>query len=76
MNRQEQTPIDEILNLINTQQEAIKTASEIIDLKNKLIKICEEETNIWKKEAKYWRTTTLVIIAICFTSLILKMIIR
>ena len=76
MNRPEENPIDKVLDLINTQQKAIKTADEIIKLKNEMIKICEQETSVWKKEAKYWKTATFIIVATWFISLILNSIIK
>lgn len=76
MNRQEENPIDKVLDLINTQQKAIKTADEIIKLKNEMIKICEEETSVWRKEAKFWKISTYVIAGAWFISLILNSIIK
>ena len=61
MNREEQTPIDEVLDLINTQQKAIKTADEIIKLKNEMIKICEQETAFHKRIARRRGITILIL---------------
>jgi hypothetical protein len=59
--------IEQLRLLAMSQDEALKTAKEIIDLKNQLIKLCEKETALYKRECKrlmtvvFWLTVLLTI---------------
>jgi hypothetical protein len=50
-----------------SQDEALKKAKEIIDLKNQLIKLCEQETALYKRQVRrlmktvFWLTVLLTI---------------
>lgn len=57
-------------DLVARQEKLLKTAREIIDGKNRLIELCELETDIYKLQNK--RLTTMLIVStiglICFTA--------
>ena len=49
-NSQIEETIEQLTQLVETQDKAIETARAIISLKNKLIEICEEETDFYRKQ--------------------------
>lgn len=73
MAKQEEEPIvykvQLLEDLVARQEKLLTTAREIIDGKNRLIELCELETDIYKLQNK--RLTTILIIStiglICFT---------
>lgn len=62
--------IEQLRLLAMSQDEALKTAKEIIDLKNQLIKLCEQETALYKRQVRrlmktvFWLTVCLGICAV------------
>lgn len=49
-NPQIEETIEQLTELVETQDRALRTADAIISLKNKLIEICEEETDFYRKQ--------------------------
>jgi hypothetical protein len=46
--------------LVNRQQRALEMASELLDMKGKLIELCEEEIELYKTENKRLRTSLII----------------
>jgi hypothetical protein len=69
--KQEKTlfdPIENLIELAKNQSDIIQLANEIIEGKNRMIELCEMETEMYKRQSK--RLTTYVIISlIIFTVL-------
>lgn len=51
------------------QNKALKTADQLLNLKTKLVELCEEEVEIYKKQNK--RLTAISIIALAFSSIVI-----
>lgn len=74
MKKQQEEPIvykvQLLEELVARQEKLLTTAREIIDGKNRLIELCELETDIYKRQNK--RLNTMLIVAtiglICFTA--------
>jgi hypothetical protein len=67
--------IDETLTklteLVNNQQKALKMADDLLNLKSKLIKICEEETEFYKKEnLRLHKILSFLFVILCISSFI------
>jgi ABC-type Fe3+/spermidine/putrescine transport system ATPase subunit len=66
MNKENQS-IEETLTLMTelakNQEKALKMANDIISMKNRLIELCEQETALYKKEARRRGITILVLSA-------------
>lgn len=41
---------DKLIELMRSQDKALKMANEIINMKSKLVMLCEEETALYKEE--------------------------
>ena len=54
-NPQIEETIEQLTELVETQDRALKTADAIISLKNKLIEICEQETDLYRKQNRRLR---------------------
>lgn len=54
-NSQIEETIEQLTQLVETQDRALKTADAIIFLKNKLIEICEEEIDLYRKQNRRLR---------------------
>jgi hypothetical protein len=52
--------VGELENLTKRQQKALEMASELLDMKDKLIALCEEETELYKKENKRLRRSLII----------------
>jgi hypothetical protein len=67
MSKSVEQQLDLLLDLVNKQDEALKTADEIILLKNKLISICEQETTMYKKACRNLMVigVLLMVISLC-----------
>jgi hypothetical protein len=63
--------IEQLRLLAMSQDEALKKAKEIIDLKNQLIKLCEQETAIYKKQASKHGVTVLILSVMLLISSVL-----
>lgn len=59
-------------DLVQRQQRLIGTATEIIDMKSRLIELCEEETEIYRADNKRLRTSLII----CGVVLILNVIVH
>lgn len=44
--------VEKLEDLVINQQKALKLADELLDMKSRLIELCEEETQIYKRENK------------------------
>lgn len=71
--KQEKTlfdPIENLIELAKNQSDIIQLANEIIEGKNRMIELCEMETEMYKRQSK--RLTTILIVStiglICFTA--------
>lgn len=42
--------VDELLELVKSQDKALKMANELLDMKGRLVSLCEEETALYKRE--------------------------
>jgi hypothetical protein len=67
--------IDETLTklteLIDRQQETLKMADDLLNLKSKLIKICEKETEFYKKEnLRLHKILSFLFVILCISSFI------
>jgi hypothetical protein len=51
------------------QDKALKTADQLLNLKTKLVELCEEEVEIYKKQNK--KLTAISIIALAFSSIVI-----
>lgn len=51
------------------QDKALKTADQLLNLKTKLVELCEEEVEIYKKQNK--KLTAISIIALTFSSIVI-----
>lgn len=51
------------------QDRALKTADQLLNLKTKLVDLCEEEVGIYKKQNK--KLTAISIIALAFSSIVI-----
>jgi hypothetical protein len=51
------------------QDRALKTADQLLNLKTKLVELCEEEVGIYKKQNK--KLTAISIIALAFSSIVI-----
>ena len=64
--------IDETLErleeLIKGQQKALDMSNKIISMKNRMIQLCEEETALYKREAKRQLITSFVLGVILIVS--------
>lgn len=56
----EQEVIEKLTQLVETQDKALKTAKGIISLKNKLIEICEQETDLYRKENRILKKSLMI----------------
>ena len=62
--KQEKTlfdPIENLIELAKNQSDIIQLANEIIEGKNRMIELCEMETEMYKRQSK--RLTTSIIIS-------------
>jgi hypothetical protein len=60
--------VEKLEDILHSQQKLLGLASEIISGKNKLIELCEMETEMYKRESKRL-TTSLIISGIIFAVL-------
>ena len=51
------------------QDKALKTADQLLNLKTKLVELCEEEVEIYKKQSK--KLTAISIISLAFSSIVI-----
>lgn len=51
------------------QDKALKTADQLLNLKTKLVELCEEEVEIYKKQNK--KLTAISIMALAFSSIVI-----
>lgn len=51
------------------QDKALKTADQLLNLKTKLVELCEEEVEIYKKQNK--KLTAISIIVLAFSSIVI-----
>jgi uncharacterized protein (DUF305 family) len=61
--------------LIDKHQEALKMANNLLNLKDKLVELCEAEIEIYKRENKRLRTS-LIVSGVIFTILAVISIIQ
>tara|TARA_R110000868_G_scaffold280353_2_gene540481 strand:+ start:1576 stop:1815 length:240 start_codon:yes stop_codon:yes gene_type:complete len=65
-------PIEETLErleeLVRGQQKALDMSNKIISMKNRMIQLCEEETALYKREAKRQLITSFVLGVILIVS--------
>ena len=69
--KQEKTlfdPIENLIELAKNQSDIIQLANEIIEGKNRMIELCEMETEMYKRQSKIL-TTSLIISGVIFAVL-------
>ena len=69
--KQEKTlfdPIENLIELAKNQSDIIQLANEIIEGKNRMIELCEMETEMYKRQSKRL-TTSLIISGVIFAVL-------
>lgn len=52
--------VEQLEELVQKQQKALEMATNLLDLKGKLVDLCEEEVEIYKKEYKRLRRSLLI----------------
>lgn len=67
--------VEKLEDLVINQEKALIMANELLDMKNRLIEICEEETEIYRAENKRL-TRSLIISAVLFAIVAVMNIIR
>ena len=67
--------LEALEDLVSKQNKALEMANDLLDLKDQLIKVCEEETELYKSENKRLRRS-LMISAIFFAIIAVINIIR
>jgi hypothetical protein len=60
--------VEKLEDLVINQQKALEMANELLDMKTRLIELCEEETEFYKTENKRL-TRSLIISGIIFAAL-------
>lgn len=71
-NPQIEETIEQLTELVETQDRALRTADAIISLKNKLIEICEEETDFYRKQNSALKKSLIVCVVILVINAILS----
>ena len=69
--KQEKTlfdPVERLIELAKNQSDIIQLANEIIEGKNRMIELCEMETEMYKRQSKRL-TTSLIISGVIFAVL-------
>jgi hypothetical protein len=69
--KQEKTlfdPVERLIELAKNQSDIIQLANEIIEGKNRMIELCEMETEMYKRQSKRL-TTSLIISGVIFAFL-------
>ena len=73
-----QEPIDETIikltELIEGQQRALNMANNLLDMKGRLVELCEEEVEIYKRHNKSLHRITIGLSILIFLSAILHII--
>jgi hypothetical protein len=67
--------VEKLEDLVINQQKALEMANELLDMKTRLIELCEEETEFYKTENKRL-TRSLIISAVLFAIVAVMNIIR
>jgi hypothetical protein len=67
--------VEKLEDLVINQQKALEMADELLDMKSRLIELCEEETEFYKTENKRL-TRSLIISAVLFAIVAVMNIIR
>jgi len=52
--------VGELENLVKRQQKALEMANHLLDLKGKLVDLCEEEVELYKAENKRLRKSLII----------------
>jgi hypothetical protein len=73
-NPQIEETIEQLTELVETQDRALKTADAIISLKNILIEICEMETDLYRKQNLRLRTSLMICTILLMVSAILSLL--
>ena len=66
--------IEKLTQLVETQDRALETARAIISLKNKLIEICEQETDLYRKQNRKLRTSLMICAILLMANAILSLL--
>ena len=67
--------MDKLTELVESQQRALTMANNLLDMKSRLVELCEEETELYRKENKRLRRS-LTISGIIFACLAVIDLIR
>ena len=73
-NSQIEETIEQLTELVETQDRALKTADAIISLKNKLIEICEQETDLYRNQNRKLRTSLMICAILLVVNAILSLL--
>ena len=66
--------IEKLTQLVETQDRALETACAIISLKNKLIEICEQETDLYRKQNYKLRISLMICAILLMVNAILSLL--
>ena len=66
--------VEQLEDLVMNQQRALKMANELLDMKSRLVELCEEETEIYKAENKRLRKSLIILCGALILNLIIHLI--
>jgi len=52
--------VEQLEDLVQRQQKALEMANNLLDMKGRLVELCEEEIEIYKKECKRLRKSLII----------------
>jgi hypothetical protein len=61
-------------DLVQRQQNALKIANNLLDLKGRLVELCEEEVEIYKAENKRLRKSLIILCGALILNLIIHLV--
>jgi tetrahydromethanopterin S-methyltransferase subunit B len=65
--------IDSLNKLVEDYQKALDVSNNLINMKNRFIELCEEETEIYKRECKKLRTSLIILVAVLALSTLMHL---
>jgi hypothetical protein len=66
--------VGELENLVQRQQKALEMANELLELKDKLVDLCEEEVEFYKAENKRLRRSLIIFGVVILLNLIVDLV--